>query len=149
MPDLASGLVIYSVAKAKKKLIKTRSHSLVIKIETIAAAIMTTVAASRVTRTIVVVISLKVKTKTAIVSSRIIANRAANNNETRDKASVKIKMISAITKVVSLVRYSNHAMSNKSLSTKSKMASIKRTKRRRNVKLLNVENVVINAAAFV
>jgi len=141
--------VIYSVAKAKKKLIKTRSHSLVIKIEIIAAAIMTTVAASRVTRTIVVVTSLKVKTKTAIVSSRIIANRAANNNETRDKASVKIKMISAITKVVSLVRHSNHAMSNKSLSTKSKMASIKRTKRRRNVKLLNVENVVINAAAFV
>merc|ERR1712093_780151 len=106
---------------------------------------MTIVVASRVIRIIGVAIRLKVKTKTAIVSSRIIANRAANNNETRDKTIVKIKIINAITKVVSLVRHSNHAMSNKSLSTKSKMASSKRTKRRRNVKLLNVENVVINA----
>ena len=149
LPDLVSGLAIYLVAKAKKKPIKTRSHSLVIKIETTAAAIVTTVAASRATRTIVVAISLKtetkVKTKIAMVSRMIIANRAASSSET----SVKIKMISAITKVVSLVRHSNHAMSNKSLSTRSKMASSKKTKRRRSVKLLNAENVVTSAAASV
>ena len=86
-----------------------------------------------------------VKTRTAMVSRMIIANRAAISGET----SAKIKMISAITKVVSLVRHNNLAMSNKSLSTRSKTASSKKRKRRRSVKLLNAENVVTSAAASV
>ena len=81
----------------------------------------------------------------------------AERRKRRDKRrSVRVKkddngakMISAITKVVSLVRHSNHAMSNKSLSTRSKTASSKKTKRRRSVKLLNAENVVTSAAASV
>ncbi|KTF05814.1 hypothetical protein MGSAQ_002690, partial [marine sediment metagenome] len=95
----------------------------------------------------------KIKIKTVIASRKIVAKLAALSEEIRiktsEKISVRTKTKNAITKAVSRVKRNSLAMNSKSLSTKSKMANSKKTKRRRSVKWLNAENVVTSAVAFV